>query len=116
MERYIPKRHAREVALNARHPFLSFRNEIDDLFSSWLTSPSDVSQQVKSVSFVPKLDVVEDDEKYLVSAELPGLGEDDIDIFGFEEFADETEIAALPGPFTTLDGNKSASVSHCFSS
>ena len=80
MEKYIPRKHAREVALNARHPFLSFRNEIDDLFSSWLSTPSEVSQQVKSASFVPKLDVVEDDQKYLVSAELPGLSEDDIDI------------------------------------
>ncbi|WP_408097779.1 Hsp20/alpha crystallin family protein [Peredibacter sp. HCB2-198] len=58
------------------NPFASFRNEMNDFFDRFAREifPSDQS------SFMPKLEVRDAGSKYELSAELPGMKEDDINI------------------------------------
>ncbi len=55
--------------------FPTFWNEVDRLFDTFADSHPN-----KATSFVPALDVKEDDKQILVHAELPGLTEKDIDV------------------------------------
>ena len=66
----------------ARDPFGSFRREMDRLFDDFFTptegrtfAPSAVAE-----SMWPRIDVEETDKAYVVTAEVPGLDEKDIEL------------------------------------
>lgn len=69
------------------HPFLDLRREIDNLFDNFFsgTFPS-LGRGLLAEPFgragqlAPSLDIAETDKGYEVSAELPGMSEDDIEV------------------------------------
>jgi HSP20 family protein len=66
----------------SRDPFLSFRQEMDRLFDDFLTpAPAEgrsFAQQGQALR--PSIDVDETEQAYTVTAELPGLAEQDIEL------------------------------------
>ncbi|MDO5576660.1 MAG: Hsp20/alpha crystallin family protein [Fibrobacter sp.] len=63
-------------ALRSRNPLTSFRNIFDDFFNEPF-----VSANRELTGFIPKVDIVEDKERYIVKADIPGMNKDDINIF-----------------------------------
>jgi HSP20 family protein len=64
---------------------LDFRQGMDRLFdemwsSMGLTAPGTFSEASALTSFIPSVDVKETDEKIMVTAELPGIDEKDVDV------------------------------------
>lgn len=55
-----------------------FWSDVNDIFNSF--SDAGLPDTFKSVSYVPALDVKEDEKNLVVQAELPGLEESDIDV------------------------------------
>ena len=82
----------RSTALRARHPFASLRHEVDRLFedfdrdfwrSPFRRSPFNVEpfwRRELSWGTAPAVDIVEKDQAYEVTAELPGMDEKDIEV------------------------------------
>ncbi|MCB9030770.1 MAG: Hsp20/alpha crystallin family protein [Deltaproteobacteria bacterium] len=54
--------------------------DVDDFFNDFFQSFDVQPRKGKGPNFSPTLDVVEDAEKYTVTAELPGMSENDIDV------------------------------------
>src|SRR5690606_5070438 len=66
-------------------PFESPRREIDRLFEDWRLPSRFLGFEVPRVAnanwqFAPAIDVVEKDDAYEITAELPGLDEKDVEI------------------------------------
>jgi HSP20 family protein len=93
----------REVA---RHPLVALREEMDRLFDDFFTGlpttpfrrrgmAADPWRRLQGLfeSTFPTTDVVESEKDYLITAELPGMSENDIEI-------------ALAGDMLTLKGEK----------
>lgn len=59
-------------------PLLRLQNEVNRLFEGFFTGSPFEGE--KAGSFTPKVDVRETDEAIVVRAELPGMGEKDLDI------------------------------------
>src|ERR1043165_3539429 len=60
-------------------PFLSLREEMNRLFDHFHTG-FDLAPLADASSWTPKINVTENDKAVLVSAELPGMDEKDIDV------------------------------------
>lgn len=56
-----------------------FRDEFDNLFEGFLR-PMEGQETDDDGSLVPRIDVTEQDQQFLVEAELPGVKKEDIDI------------------------------------
>lgn len=56
------------------------RNSFDQLFDAFFGADSRLPVGAGNVAFSPRIDVKEDDAAYEISAELPGLAEQDIEI------------------------------------
>lgn len=86
------KSQAAPAAEPARHPLLSLRREMDRLFDEFSTGwPFGAGRRLFDLApmravdaeigaTVPAIDVVEKDKEFLLTAELPGMNESDIDI------------------------------------
>lgn len=77
--------------LGSHHLYSSLRGEIDDLFHNFFgradaqhlaSSKSKLAadENTENIFFFPDIDVIEDDNELLLTAELPGLNKDDVDI------------------------------------
>ncbi len=65
-----------EIFTRTGDPFYDLQQQMNRLFESfWLTPP-----ESRTETFVPAIDVQEDDKEIRVSAELPGMDEKDIDV------------------------------------
>jgi len=74
----MPWRRAGEVA-PIRDPFLALRREMDDLFERFFGS-RELTPLWPSEGFSPAVDVTETEKEIRVTAELPGIEENDIDL------------------------------------
>lgn len=77
--------------LGSHHLYSSLRSEIDDLFHNFFgradtqmlsskKSQLPLDESTENIFFFPDIDVVENDDALMLTAELPGLNKDDIDI------------------------------------
>jgi HSP20 family protein len=76
----IVRRYPRRPAALARQPFYS---DVDQLFNSFLGANSLFGRSVGEGlrdAWVPAVDVQETDKSFIFTAELPGMGKDDIGI------------------------------------
>ncbi len=78
-EESLPVRREQE-----RDALLDLRNEMDQLFEDFFRRPFDLSpfreETALAGDFIPQMDVSETDKEINISAELPGMNADDIDI------------------------------------
>ncbi len=98
----IPRRHAaRPLAVRREEgsPFATLRDEMDHLFDDFFRSAEGWWPMERftpaTEGYLPQVDVSEDDEQVVVTAELPGMEEKDIDI-------------SVAGDLLTLKGEKHA--------
>jgi HSP20 family protein len=78
--------------------FMSLQSEINRLFDSFFTSPfSLTSHDISYKTFTPSIDVIETEDAYKITAELPGMDEDDITV-------------TLDRNYLTLSGEKTTKV------
>jgi HSP20 family protein len=71
---------SRSLAQLGRDPFASFRREMDRLFDDFLSPAEARSFAPAADDRFPSLDVEETDQSYVVTAEVPGLDEKDIQL------------------------------------
>jgi HSP20 family protein len=76
MQPLIPRSSRATPAESSRDPFQALRQEINDLFSSFSSFPS----QAWSGDMSPRLDVSETDQELDIDAELPGFDEKDVEV------------------------------------
>jgi len=65
---------------NSFAPFHSLRREVDDIFNQFTDRLSVFGRSDEDAFQIPALDVDETETSFEISAELPGVAEDDIDI------------------------------------
>jgi HSP20 family protein len=75
-----PMSGGRGMAPFGRDPFSSFRREMDRLFEDFLAPAESRSFAGAGMATWPSLDVRETDQAYMVTAELPGLEQKDIEL------------------------------------
>lgn len=82
-------------------PFLSFRREVDRIFDSFFTRLGSTAIDAGSVwtGLSPAVDIAETDKELVITAEVPGVSEKDIDV----TFADNV---------LTIRGEKKAEQEH----
>lgn len=73
-------------------PLQSLRSQMDDLWSRFLESPGNL-MTVGESDFVPSVDIKENDKAIEITAEVPGLNPEEIDV-------------SLTGNLLTLKGEK----------
>lgn len=77
--------------LGNHHLYSSLRSEIDDLFHNFFgradrqqlfseKNKLPLEENAENIFFFPDIDVIENDDALMLTAELPGLNKDDIDI------------------------------------
>jgi HSP20 family protein len=69
------------MAMSRWDPFRelsSIQNELNRLFGR--TFGSESTEEVRSAAWVPAVDVAETEERFVITAELPGVKPDDVDI------------------------------------
>ena len=77
----IPWRRERlPVRREAQDPFLSFRQEMDRMFDEFFEGQALAPWGQEWTGFAPSVDVVETDDEVKVTAELPGLDAQDVDV------------------------------------
>ncbi len=84
---------------NLVDPFLSLHNEVDkamDELSRWLDKSTFDLNKFDNLTLSPAIDFVEDDKMFRVEAEMPGMGEKDINI-------------SIDNHMLTISGEKSTS-------
>ena len=62
-------------------PLFSLQNDINSLFDDWFNGGLYRTGSDAKQAFVPAVDVLQNEKSYQVKAELPGLKEDDIELF-----------------------------------
>ncbi len=83
-------------AKGEHHPLLGLRQEVDSLFDNFFSNfslgpfgrnpdefnlfPKMSTATILNRGFTPSMDVTETDDEFLISAELPGMNEKDIDL------------------------------------
>ena len=85
MRELIPWSRGREVTggRGVEHPLMTFQREVDRLFDDlWrgFDLPTAFRRERIGGMLSPRIDVSENDNEIIVTAELPGLGEKDIDV------------------------------------
>lgn len=78
----------------ARDPFLSFRQEMDQLFDSFFNGGALGAQDAVWNGGLPKLEVTDGEKELTIAAELPGMEEKDVDV-------------KISGDLLTIEGEKS---------
>ena len=68
------------VRREEQEPFLSFRQEMDRIFDEFFEGRALTPWSDEWAGFAPKVDVVETDEEVKVTAEMPGLDAQDVDV------------------------------------
>ncbi len=68
------------LRLEDRHPIHSIRQEIDSLFDNLMSDLKLPEMSWTRTDFSPRIDVSETDKEVLISAELPGVEEKDIEV------------------------------------
>ncbi|HEV3047464.1 MAG TPA: Hsp20/alpha crystallin family protein [Solirubrobacteraceae bacterium] len=58
----------------------SFQQEVGRLFGSFFDSPTGARRANVAGRFVPAVDLVEEDERYVLRADLPGVSEQDVKV------------------------------------
>jgi HSP20 family protein len=58
----------------------SLQQEMNRLFSSFFDTPTTTNGGSYARRWIPAMDLVETDEEYVLTADLPGLGQDDINL------------------------------------
>jgi HSP20 family protein len=58
----------------------SLQHEVNRLFGSFFDAPASSSASEALRQWIPAMDLVETDEQYVLRADLPGLGNDDVKI------------------------------------
>lgn len=82
----IPRRARTNVPAereNWSDPLVSFRNEMDRVFDEFFTgfgSPATRAARGGGIDFLPVVDVSETEKDLVVTAEMPGLKEDDFEV------------------------------------
>ncbi len=83
----LPWRRENDRALSLRRredPFLALQDEMNRLFDTFFSDPFSVRPFRELAgfqgSFMPRLDVSENDKEVLVSVEIPGMDENDIQV------------------------------------
>jgi len=74
------KRERLPVRREEQDPFLSFRQEIDHMFDEFFEGRALAPWGQEWSGFDPRVDVVETDQEVKVTAELPGLDAQDVDV------------------------------------
>lgn len=59
-----------------RHPFSSFSNLMDVVFDNFMTESTGENESY----ITPKIDIIEQDNKFIVETELPGIEKKDLNI------------------------------------
>lgn len=67
------------VNVNERRPLWGEFNDFDDLFAGFF-GPRRLSRPVDGGGLVPAIDVVENDNEYLIKAEIPGVKKEDLNV------------------------------------
>ena len=86
LKKLVPWSRRKEIPVRREEadPFLALKEEMDNLFEefsrSWLDFPFSGGIDRRLEGYVPKIDVSEDGDEILVTAELPGIDEKDIDV------------------------------------
>jgi HSP20 family protein len=81
MRDLIPWRRERlPVRREEQDPFLAFRQEMDRMFDEFATGSMLAPFDKGWPAFEPRVDVVETDQEVKVTAELPGLDAEDVDL------------------------------------
>lgn len=75
-------------------PMLSLRREVDRIFDEFFNGFGNIGHGA-SLSLRPAVDIAEDDKELVISAEIPGLDEKDLDV-------------SLAGDLLTIKGEKKA--------
>lgn len=73
----MPSRQSNLPSERTTNPLVSFRNEMNEFFDRFTREFFTDSERD---SFIPRVEVRDTGSSYILSAELPGLKEDDIDI------------------------------------
>lgn len=60
--------------------YSSLQDEINDVFENFFNSKTAIGKNEMNEAFVPAIDIVENEKSYVVSVELPGLKEDEIEL------------------------------------
>ena len=72
------------VRREEENPILALRHEMDRLFDEFTREWFDIAPfepfALRSAGYTPRIDVTEDDKEVRVTAELPGMDENDIDV------------------------------------
>ncbi|GAB4485114.1 MAG: Hsp20/alpha crystallin family protein [Thermodesulfovibrionales bacterium] len=63
-----------------QNPFAELRRELDSIVDNFLQGIGRAATEPAPAGFVPRLDLREDAQEIVVSAELPGMDEKDIDV------------------------------------
>lgn len=77
------------------HPFLAFRREMDRMFDNFFGGDRGIGSLTSWGGVMPVVDVNEADKEIVVTAELPGVEEDDIEV-------------TVSGDVLTIKGEKKA--------
>ena len=76
-----PWRKLQSTAQQNYSPLFGLQNDINSLFDDWFNDGlSRPSSQTKK-AFVPAIDLLQKDRSYQIKAELPGLQEDEVELF-----------------------------------
>lgn len=92
LEKWLPFHKKEEsrvpVTREGQHPLLEMRREMDELFDRFLSEPFGLVPRIGEMGrwfgdytpgrFMPTLDVEDAEDAIVISAELPGLGKDDV--------------------------------------
>jgi len=68
------------MAKRGEYPFVSFLEEMDRMIDDFFRDFDRASVQEKRGVFSPRVDVLDTDKEVTVTAELPGLGENDVEL------------------------------------
>lgn len=84
MRDLIPGSQSRDVAQGRssfEHPMMTFQREVDRLFDDfWRGFGVSAERGTMGGPFAPRIDLSEDDEAIVVTAELPGLEDKDVEV------------------------------------
>ena len=71
------------VTIQNNNPFVSLQNELDRAmrdFHGWFEPFNFPAERFENINLTPAVDIVDDDKRFKVEAEMPGMGEEDIKV------------------------------------
>ncbi len=61
-------------------PFFSISRDIEDMFNSFFRNATFMTQNFANMNVTPRLDIEETENQYVITADVPGLDEKNLDI------------------------------------